>query len=57
MLVFCLLSVEGSLALDLSIAAFVVSVFAFAVSGVESILTVRLGVFPGLEGFMVVTAS
>jgi hypothetical protein len=57
MLVFCLLSVEGSLALDLSIAAFVVSVFAFGVSGVESILEVRLGVFRALEGFMVVAAS
>jgi hypothetical protein len=45
------------LALNLSIAAFVVSVFAFAVSGVESILKVRLGVFPGLEGFMVIAAS
>jgi hypothetical protein len=52
-----LLSVEGSLALDLSIAAFTVSVFAFAVSGVESILKVRLGVFRALEGFMVVAAS
>jgi hypothetical protein len=57
MLVFCLLSVEGSLALDLSIAAFVVSVFAFAVSGVESILEVRLGVFRALEGFMIAAAS
>jgi hypothetical protein len=57
MLVFCLLSVEGSLALDLSIAAFVVSAFAFAVAGVESILKVRLGVFRALEGLMVVAAS
>jgi hypothetical protein len=57
MLVFCLLSVEGSLALDLSIAVIVVSVFTFAVSGVESIFKVWLGVFRALEGFMVVTAS
>ena len=57
MLSCCLLSVEGSLALDLSIAAFVVSVFAFAVSGVESVLEVRLGVFRVLEGFMVVATS
>jgi hypothetical protein len=57
MLVFCLLSVEGLLALDLSITAFVVSVFAFAVSGVESILKVRHGVFQALEGYMVVAAS
>jgi hypothetical protein len=56
MLVFCLLSVEGSLALDLSIAAFVVSVFAFAVSGVQSILKVWLRVFRALEGVMVVAA-
>jgi hypothetical protein len=57
MLVFCLLSVEGSLALDLSIAALVVSVFPCAISGVESILKVRLRVFQALEGFMVVAAS
>jgi hypothetical protein len=56
MLVCCFLSVEGSLALDLSIANFVVSVFAFAVSGVESILKVQLGVFRALGGFMVVAA-
>jgi hypothetical protein len=55
--VFCLLSVEGSLAHDLSIAAFAVSVFAFAISAVESILKVRLGVFRALEGFMVIAAS
>ena len=55
--VFSLLSVEGSLALDLLIAAFVVSVFAFALYGVESILKVRLGEFWALEGFMVVAAS
>ena len=52
-----MLSVKGWLALELSIAAIVVSVFAFAVSGVESILKVRLGVFRALEGFMVVAAS
>jgi len=56
-LVFCLLSVKGSLALDLSIAAFVVSVFAFAVSGSESILEVCLGVLWALEGFKVVATS
>jgi len=57
MLVFCLLSVKGSLVLHLSIATLVVYVFAFAVSGVESILKVQLGVFRALEGFMVVAAS
>jgi len=55
--VFRLLSVEGSLSLDLSIAAFVLSVFAFAIPGFESILKVRLGVFRALEAVMVVATS
>jgi len=57
MLVFCLLSVEGPLALDLWIATFVVSVFSFAIPGVESILKVQLGVVRALEGYMVVATS
>jgi hypothetical protein len=52
MLVFCLLSIEGSLALDFPIAAIAVCVFAFAISGGETILVVRFGVFRALEGFM-----
>jgi len=55
--VICLVSVERSLAIDLSIGVFVISVFDFAVSGVESILKVWLGVFRALEGFMVVVRS
>jgi len=57
MLVLCLLNVEGSLALDLSSAAFVVFVFGFAVSKVESILQVCQGVFRALADYMVVAVS
>jgi len=57
MLLFHLLLVKGSLALDLSIAAFVVSVFAFAVSGGGSILKVWLSVFRALKGLMVIATS
>jgi hypothetical protein len=56
-LIFCLQSVEESLALDLTIAAFIVSVIAFAVSGGECSLIVRLGVFQALESCMVVATS
>jgi len=51
--VFCLLSVKGSLALDLLIAAYVISIFAIAVSSGDSILKVLLGVFRALEDFIV----
>ena len=54
-LVFCLLSVEGWLVLDLLIATIVISVFVFAISGGESILEVQLTVFWVLEDFMIVT--
>jgi hypothetical protein len=57
MLLFCLLTVEGSLAFDLSITTFVISLFAFAVSRGESILIVQLGVFQAVEGIMVVATS
>jgi len=54
MLVFCLLSVEGSLALDFSIDTCLVSVLAFAVSGVKSFLKVHVGVFRALDCMNVV---
>jgi hypothetical protein len=57
MVVFCLLSIEGLLALDLPIAAFAVCVFAFAISGGETILVVWFGVFRALEGFMTFAAA
>jgi len=57
MLVFHLLNIEGSLALDLLIAAFAVCVFAFAISGGETILVVRFGVFRALEGVMTFAAT
>jgi hypothetical protein len=57
MLVFCLLSIEGSLALELPIAAYAVCVFAFAISGGETILVVRFGVFPALVGLMPFAAT
>jgi len=57
MLLFCLLTVEGSLAFDLSITTFVVSVFASAVSRGESILIVQLGVFQAVECITVVATS
>jgi hypothetical protein len=57
MLVFCLLGFEGSLALDLRIAALAICVFAFAMSKGETILVVWFGVFRALEGFMTFAAA
>jgi len=56
-LVFCLLSIEGSLALDLLITAFAVCVFAFAISRGETIMVVRFAVFLALEGLMTFAAA
>jgi len=53
MLVFFFLSVTGSLALDLLIATFIISVFAIAVSGGAFIMNVRLWVIQPLQGIMV----
>jgi len=52
MLIFCLPRTKGSLAFDLPIAAFAVCVFAFTISGGESILVVQFGGFRALEGIM-----
>jgi hypothetical protein len=51
------LSIEGSLALDLPIAAFAVCVFTFAISRGEDILVVRFAVFQALEEFMSFSAA
>jgi len=51
------LSVKGSLVFYFSIAAFVVSFFAFGLSMVESILVLQYGVVKALEGFRIVIAA
>ena len=53
--VFCSLSIEGSFVLDLLIVASVISIFACAISGGESIFKVPLGVFWALESFSIIT--